>query len=69
MYFVDKNFVFPTKLKLMSKSSQFWRYWHLKFSFLKKKKKSVFENPTVVKGFIFKYHGDEKIWLGLYEVL
>ena len=66
MYFVDKNFVFPTKL--MSKSSQFWRYWHLKISFFKKKK-SVFENPTVVKGFIFKYHGDEKIWLGLYEVL
>ena len=66
MYFVDKNFVFPTKL--MSKSSQFWRYWHLKISFFKKNK-SVFENPTVVKGFIFKYHGDKKIWLGLYEVL
>ena len=40
----------------------------MKISFFKKKK-SVFENPTVVKGFIFKYHGDEKIWLGLYEVL
>ena len=53
MYFVNKKFLFPTKLKPSSKSFQFWR-WRLKFDFYKKCSYiyyvSVFKKLTVSKG-------------------
>ena len=40
MYFVDKKFFFPTKLKPRPKLFKFWRYTGLKFGFFKKIKAS-----------------------------